>query len=102
MDGSRLWRLSTDIILARRCREGAIHPISLNFCFRPKATLSVAVLAVADWSSPVISRHLFAGILPPIAELRPPPEAVIQSMSVKQELAPLTRQRKQGITTHRE
>jgi hypothetical protein len=35
-----------------------------------------------DWSSPVISRHLFAGILPPIAELRPPPEAVIRSMSV--------------------
>jgi hypothetical protein len=54
----------------------------LNLCFRPKATLSVAVLKVADWSSPVISRHLFAGILPPIAELRPPPEAVIQSMSV--------------------
>ena len=24
-----------DTILARRCREGAIHPISLHFCFAP-------------------------------------------------------------------
>jgi hypothetical protein len=30
----------------------------------------------------VIPGHFTAGILPPIAELRPPPEAVIQSMSV--------------------
>jgi hypothetical protein len=59
----------------------AITPC-LNFRYRPKATLSVAVLKVADWSSLVISRHLFAGILRPIAELRPLPEAVIQSMSV--------------------
>jgi hypothetical protein len=29
-----------------------------------------------------ISRHLFAGVLQPIAELRPPPEVVIRSMEV--------------------
>jgi hypothetical protein len=44
--------------------------------------LSVAVLKVADRSSPVISLHLFADILQPIADLRLPPEAVIRSMSV--------------------
>jgi hypothetical protein len=37
---------------------------------------------VADRSSPVISRHLFADILQPIAVLQPPPEALIRSMSV--------------------
>jgi hypothetical protein len=52
-----------------------------------------------------ISGHLFADILQPIAELRPPPEVVIRLKSVifpGQELAALMRQRKQGITTHRE
>jgi hypothetical protein len=57
------------LILTARARDVGNVSV-LNLCFPPA------------WSSPVISRHLFAGILPPIAELRPPPEAVIQLMSV--------------------
>jgi hypothetical protein len=66
MDGSRCWRPLTTTILAHRCRQGAIHPISWRLLSRCRAAPAPATDVKEMAPARVLAEAVVGAVAPPV------------------------------------